>query len=301
MKVFVHFEDTDDESLKKTLKLTLPDSWNSSELSRVAILFTDSYNLKFPSNQLSASNLHFQDNSGSKFYSNDKIGRCFEDRNDYYLFRGEYVGETVTPTPSIIPKLRCTNGGCNKDYTEEENSAESCCYHAGIATFHDCKKSWSCCPDRKAYDWDDFMKIVGCQIGPHCNEKKKPLFAPSPTVQAAQKSINSSSVRSISDFNSNNPNSVSSISSALKMRQDSSLVCTRRPDGTAKCVNKGCGLDFVVSENSSSSCHYHAGDAVFHDTLKYWSCCQEQKCYDFEDFLQVPGCVTGAHEDNFRG
>lgn len=39
------------------------------------------------------------------------------------------------------------------------------------------------------------------------------------------------------------------------------------------------------------------GNAVFHDAVKFWSCCADKKCYDFESFLAVPGCATGFHDD----
>ena len=36
---------------------------------------------------------------------------------------------------------------------------------------------------------------------------------------------------------------------------------------------------------------------MFHDTLKFWSCCPEKKCFEFDTFMAVPGCVTGFHDD----
>ena len=42
---------------------------------------------------------------------------------------------------------------------------------------------------------------------------------------------------------------------------------------------------------------YHKGKPVFHDGEKYWSCCPQKKCIDFESFMKVPGCVTGKHDD----
>lgn len=28
-------------------------------------------------------------------------------------------------------------------------------------------KYWSCCPGKKCYDWDDFLKVPPCAVGPH--------------------------------------------------------------------------------------------------------------------------------------
>lgn len=43
----------------------------------------------------------------------------------------------------------------------------NCSYHSGKAVFHDRAKYWSCCPDKKAWEFDDFLKLKGCCIGPH--------------------------------------------------------------------------------------------------------------------------------------
>lgn len=37
--------------------------------------------------------------------------------------------------------------------------------------FHETAKFWSCCPQKKAYDWDDFQNIPGCCTGV-CSEVK---------------------------------------------------------------------------------------------------------------------------------
>ena len=38
-------------------------------------------------------------------------------------------------------------------------------YHKGNAVFHDGEKYWSCCPQTKVLDFDQFMKIPGCVVG----------------------------------------------------------------------------------------------------------------------------------------
>jgi len=101
--------------------------------------------------------------------------------------------------------------------------------------------------------------------------------------------------KSIADYNNQNPTAVTAASAAVKSCQQ--RKSTRQTDGTAKCLNKGCQIVFRVDENSNSSCRYHSGQPVFHDAIKYWSCCPEKKCYDFETFLQVAGCSTGFHDD----
>ena len=66
-------------------------------------------------------------------------------------------------------------------------------------------------------------------------------------------------------------------------------------DGRAKCRNFGCQKEFVVTENSDTSCRYHAEGPVFWDTYKYWKCCPDKKKAEFDDFVSIPGCVVGPH------
>jgi len=70
--------------------------------------------------------------------------------------------------PLITPngKFRCSNKGCNKEFTEEENGNEACKYHQGAPVFHDVKKYWTCCK-KETWDWDEFMKLPTCSIGRH--------------------------------------------------------------------------------------------------------------------------------------
>ncbi|XP_078619042.1 cysteine and histidine-rich domain-containing protein 1-like isoform X1 [Branchiostoma floridae x Branchiostoma japonicum] len=60
------------------------------------------------------------------------------------------------------------------------------------------------------------------------------------------------------------------------------------------CYNKGCGQKFDPRKNNDSACTYHAGEPIFHDAQKSWSCCKK-KSTDFTVFLNFPGCTTGRH------
>lgn len=73
--------------------------------------------------------------------------------------------------PADVPDdwVRCRRFGCN-DYFDP-NSPPSKAHHKAPPNFHEVAKWWSCCPDRKAYDWDDFMQIPGCVMGP-CSANK---------------------------------------------------------------------------------------------------------------------------------
>lgn len=67
-------------------------------------------------------------------------------------------------------ELKCLRLGCLKKYKESENSDTSCTYHCGKPIFHDLKKGWTCC-NQIVYDWDEFQKLKGCQVGRHSNVK----------------------------------------------------------------------------------------------------------------------------------
>ncbi|KFH11286.1 CHORD protein, partial [Toxoplasma gondii MAS] len=71
-------------------------------------------------------------------------------------------------TPLVTPEgnYKCSNKGCNKEYSPNDNSPTACKFHPGQPVFRDCMKSWTCC-QAKSYDWDEFMKIEPCQTGPH--------------------------------------------------------------------------------------------------------------------------------------
>ena len=69
----------------------------------------------------------------------------------------------------------CGNKGCKaRTFTDEENNDTACNYHSGEPVFHDLKKYWKCCnpngdqgKDKIAYDWDEFMLLSTCAVGPH--------------------------------------------------------------------------------------------------------------------------------------
>eukprot|EP00922_Rhytidocystis_sp_ex-Travisia-forbesii_P000332 GHVS01000505.1.p1 GENE.GHVS01000505.1~~GHVS01000505.1.p1 ORF type:complete len:203 (+),score=20.71 GHVS01000505.1:73-681(+) len=59
-----------------------------------------------------------------------------------------------------------------------------------------------------------------------------------------------------------------------------------------KCRRHGCHKEYTPS--AEENCLYHSGWPVFHDISKQWSCCGV-KCYDWDDFLKIPGCTRGCH------
>ncbi|KAL4065460.1 chord-domain-containing protein [Scleroderma citrinum] len=66
-----------------------------------------------------------------------------------------------------------------------------------------------------------------------------------------------------------------------------------------RCTRKGCGKDYVVAENTDTSCVHHPGAPVFHEGLKSWSCCStvNKPVLDFDEFMKIPGCAVGLHTE----
>nr|CAI5836653.1 unnamed protein product [Callosobruchus analis] len=60
------------------------------------------------------------------------------------------------------------------------------------------------------------------------------------------------------------------------------------------CKNGGCQVTYQGPDTNNSLCTYHPGVPIFHEGMKYWSCCQ-RKTSDFNSFLNQPGCNQGRH------
>ncbi|OQR86374.1 hypothetical protein ACHHYP_10608 [Achlya hypogyna] len=76
---------------------------------------------------------------------------------------------TAKPAPPkrTDGKAKCVNYGCQAEYFVDINNDKSCAHHAGAPVFHDSGKYWSCCPKEVKYDFDEFLKVPGCTVGPH--------------------------------------------------------------------------------------------------------------------------------------
>jgi len=67
---------------------------------------------------------------------------------------------------------------------------------------HRTAKFWSCCPHKKAYDWDDFQAIPGCQTGKKCTAEKEnegKLFLGGTDLR--KQDNDNENLKSIDDFN----------------------------------------------------------------------------------------------------
>jgi hypothetical protein len=175
-------------------------------------------------------------------------------------------------------------------------------------------KCWSCCRDKKAFDFEGFQEIKGCAMGRHSQNIPGVAISASPRTgvssgstviddrsnNPAPSSISDTVfapvVKNIDDFNKANPTQVTAASSANKVL--STRKSTRSADGlTARCQRKGCQKQFHIADNTPTSCIFHNGQPIFHDAVKYWSCCPDKKCYDFDEFMAVKGCSVANHDD----
>jgi len=226
MKVFLHYEDNKSKLLHKTLKITLPKSWKQGPTSKLLDFAVESYNASDlgKSNTLNASELHLSIKAVSEGSSKDDEGtlvllasdaviiEVIDDRDAVYIVHGptktlaaiqqEKQAEIDQKRKEMENSAACVHFGCKSRFPKG-GPYPDCTFHAAPPVFHETAKFWSCCPTKKAYDWEDFQAIPGCQNG-KCTDVKEDVAAKQflggcdlrDAVGEAQK------LKSIDDFNS---------------------------------------------------------------------------------------------------
>ena len=223
MKVLLHYEDNESTDLHKSLKITLPKSWKTGPTSKLLGQFVESYNANETlgsANPLSLDNMHLairqhersnNDKSQLVPLASDAVTiECIPDRADVYIMHGasktvdEYQQEERLAQQRQQEELQntvaCTRFGC-KNRFPRGGPYPDCCYHTSPPVFHETAKFWSCCPNKKAYDWDDFQNIKGCQTG-QCTEVKEsdgPQFLGGTDLR--EQAGEAAQLKSIDDFN----------------------------------------------------------------------------------------------------
>jgi len=197
MKVFLHYEDNASPFLHKTLKITLPKSWKKGPTSKLLDQFVESYNESDlgKSNALVASELHLalktksentsanNDDTTTVPLASDAITiHVIGDRDAVYILHGpsntlaemkeEKQDEIKRKKEEMASTLACVHLGCNNRFPKG-GPYPDCCYHAAPPVFHETAKFWSCCPHKKAYDWEEFQAIPGCLTGVCTNVKEE--------------------------------------------------------------------------------------------------------------------------------
>jgi len=197
----------------------------------------------------------------------------------------------------------CYNRGCGKEYNIRANNEDSCRYHPGAPYFHEGYKGWTCCQN-KSTDFTTFLNTPGCSLGKHSsikpvepekitgnlNKESSPekVIEVRPPIQPAmaRPSADTPLVRIT-------PTVAASLKQALanlpKPETNGDNMTIKEGES---CKNNGCKKTYA-GENTNTECKYHPGVPVFHEGLKYWSCCQ-RKTTEFQHFLDQEGCEIGV-------
>lgn len=204
-----------------------------------------------------------------------------------------------------IKSLHCYNKGCGKTFDPDDNQEDNCIYHTGEPYFHDAYKEWTCC-HRKSTVFTEFLNFKGCTSGKHNGTKpivlEKPKIVDETLMQSIGDSFSQTFIGKIvkdEEIPLDTPliEMVPTISprllqqlSSYKTNDENEAVCSEPAIG-APCMNTSCSKTFGQCDDE---CYYHPGTAVFHEGLKYWSCCKKITT-DFSKFLDQAGCTKGTH------
>jgi CHORD len=229
MKVMLHYEDHENVEWHKTLKITLPKSWKTGPTSQLLEQFIEAYNPKFPDNVLDVANCHLSQrrkplgssSSDTKtvlvpLASNAIVVDDIPDRGDVYICHGpsetkEVMEERIKAAlaaqqATLATTVACTHFGCRNRFPKG-GPYPVCIHHKSPPVFHETAKYWACCPDKKAYDWEDFQTIPGCQTG-FCTDVKeeggmgaKQFWGGSEVREQIHGAATAPKLKSIDDFN----------------------------------------------------------------------------------------------------
>lgn len=184
--------------------------------------------------------------------------------------------------------------------------ADDCIHHPGYPIFHDAYKGWSCC-NKKCTDFTEFLNIKGCTKSRHSNEKplepEKPQIDKSKAneiIEVVSKPSKPETFLERPPFDAPQLTLSPTISPTL-LEQIKGLTKTEIDKPTEEtiqigqsCKNNSCKGIYQGPASNEESCNYHPGVPIFHEGMKYWSCCQK-KTTEFSTFLEQPGCTQGKH------
>ncbi|KAF0771787.1 cysteine and histidine-rich domain-containing protein [Aphis craccivora] len=202
--------------------------------------------------------------------------------------------------------LLCYNRGCAVKFDQINNLEDSCVYHPGDPFFHDAYKGWSCCK-KKCTDFTEFLNIKGCTKGYHNGKKPKEpeKYVPDKNIKDDVIEYHAPKQVSLPRPSASLPleNIKPTISSTLIQQMASTTISNTNGKeansltdisiGTM-CKNNGCKQAYEGAGKGNLSCNHHPGIPIFHEGMKYWSCCNK-KTSDFNAFLEQVGCSQGDH------
>uniref|UniRef100_A0A2I3HDY1 Cysteine and histidine-rich domain-containing protein 1 n=1 Tax=Nomascus leucogenys TaxID=61853 RepID=A0A2I3HDY1_NOMLE len=169
---------------------------------------------------------------------------------------------------------------------------------------------------RRTTDFSDFLSTVGCTKGRHNSEKPpepvkpeiktteknselKPKFqehiiqAPKP-VEAIKRPSPDAPMTNLELKVSASPKQAPDKLKPSSGNEDKKEEKTDEITIGTSCKNGECSKTYWGLESLEEVCVYHSGVPIFHEGMKYWSCCR-RKTSDFNAFLAQEGCSTGKH------
>uniref|UniRef100_H0Z9J3 Integrin subunit beta 1 binding protein 2 n=1 Tax=Taeniopygia guttata TaxID=59729 RepID=H0Z9J3_TAEGU len=197
--------------------------------------------------------------------------------------------------------LLCYNKGCGQRFDPEHNAEDSCLYHPGVPIFHDALKGWSCCKKRTT-DFSEFLSIKGCTKGFHSKEKP-----PEPSSQ--EKTSDEPKAKPVKELIVQGPKSAEKMLRERPRVMLGIVLCPLHGGALMSehlchiilCQRHGQIFPLLLfpqiyqgPESNTEVCTFHPGVPVFHEGMKYWSCCGI-KTTDFSAFMEQPGCSCGCH------
>ncbi|ALC45832.1 CHORD [Drosophila busckii] len=204
---------------------------------------------------------------------------------------------------------QCYNRGCGQLFDPATNNDDSCRHHPGAPFFHDAYKGWSCC-SKKSVDFTEFLNIKGCTLAKHSNvkppEPEKPAKDDSEVVEEVKvrapirEALPRPSIETpLTVLKATVAPALKETIDALKINTEAVPAAVEQNDDTiavgTSCKNNGCNYSYTNTSNDLDECTYHPGVPIFHEGMKFWSCCQKRTS-DFAQFMAQKGCVYGQHK-----
>ena len=156
---------------------------------------------------------------------------------------------------------------------------------------------WKCCKPR-VLTFDEFLSIPPCTTGKHSTIDDTPQHervqevGTEPTAPKPLATLSNGSLEPIPTprlpLAPQSP--ASTIPPAPESDSDDPSLQIP-PDVT--CRRKGCNITSSnideVSFRENEECIYHAGQALFHEGSKGWTCCK-RRVLEFDEFMKIEGC-----------
>ncbi|KAL9081738.1 MAG: hypothetical protein Q9159_007071 [Coniocarpon cinnabarinum] len=187
------------------------------------------------------------------------------------------------PNSTKVQKVR-TNVGCKLTSTDS----------VGLLT------GWKCCKPR-VLTFEEFLEIPPCTVGKHSVVDDTPQPPPKENVDVPQPQpqpisngppVEAPIPTPSSRVPAGQPNARTLASPAPAMESDSDEL-DGRVTPKANCKRRGCGFQAPADTSSYSrdneKCVYHAGQPIFHEGSKGWTCCKK-RVLEFDEFMKIQGC-----------